>query len=411
MTMLPKEGIPWPALKAQLQEAGKNDVDWRGGRVPMFIHYAGEDVLDVARQAYQMYFSENGLGLRAFGSLERFESEVVAMGLGLLHGGPLARGAMTTGGTESIFLAVKAARDQARQRLPSRATPQIVMAASAHPAFDKAAHFMGLTPIRTPLRADFTADPAAIAAAITPDTVMVVGSAPAFPHGVVDPIGEIAAAASARGVWMHVDACVGGYFAPFAQQLGVELPDWDFSVPGVTSISADLHKYGYTAKGASTLFFRDADGFAGMGWYFDQWPRGQYFTHTLVGTRAGGAIAAAWAVMNYLGEDGYRRVAARVLATRRALQDGAAALGLPTLGNPQLSILAYGSPAHDIAAIGAGLTRRGWVAGYVTEPAGLHHMLNLTHEPVVGRYLDDLAAAIQEAPTPRGAAPRVDARY
>ncbi|WP_219216819.1 pyridoxal phosphate-dependent decarboxylase family protein [Variovorax boronicumulans] len=411
MTMLPKEGIPWPALKAQLEEAGKNDVDWRGGRVPMFIHYAGEDVLDVARQAYQMYFSENGLGLRAFGSLERFESEVVAMGLGLLHGGPLARGAMTTGGTESIFLAVKAARDQARGRLPSKGTPQIVMAASAHPAFDKAAHFMGLTPIRTPLRADFTADPAAIAAAITPDTVMVVGSAPAFPHGVVDPIGEIAAAASARGVWMHVDACVGGYFAPFAQQLGVTLPDWDFSVPGVTSISADLHKYGYTAKGASTLFFRDADGFAGMGWYFDQWPRGQYFTHTLVGTRAGGAIAAAWAVMNYLGEDGYRRVAARVLATRRALQDGAASLGLPTLGDPQLSILAYGSPAHDIAAIGAGLTRRGWVAGYVTEPAGLHHMLNLTHEPVVGRYLDDLAAAIQEAPAPQGAAPRVDARY
>lgn len=409
MASLPAEGIPWIELKAQLQEAGRADVDWRGGRVPMFIHYAGDDVLEVAKQAYLMYFSENGLGLRAFGSLERFENDVVSMGLGLLHGGPLARGAMTTGGTESIFLAVKAARDQARQRRPSAGTPQIVMAASAHPAFDKAAHFMGLEPIRTPLRADFTADPQAIAAAITPDTVMVVGSVPAFPHGVVDPIVEIAAAASAQGVWMHVDACVGGYFAPFAQQLGVVLPDWDFKVPGVVSISADLHKYGYTAKGASTLFFRDADSFAGMGWYFDKWPRGQYFTNTLVGTRAGGAIAAAWAVMNYLGEAGYRRIAGRVLATRHALQAGTAALGLPTFGDPQLSILAYGSPAHDMGAIGAGLARRGWVAGHVTEPAGLHHMLNLTHEPVVHRYLDDLAAAMAEAP--KGSGGPVAARY
>lgn len=397
MTTLPRTGVPWPELKAQLEQAGKNDVDWRGGRVPMFIHYAGDDVLDVAKQAYLMYFSENGLGLRAFGSLERFETEVVSMGLGLLHGGPLARGAMTTGGTESIFLAVKAARDQACQRRPGIGLPRIVMAESAHPAFDKAAHFMGLEAVRTPLRADFTADPEAIGKAITPNTVMVVGSAPAFPHGVVDPIGEIASIASAKGIWMHVDACVGGYFAPFAQQLGAQLPDWDFTVSGVTSISADLHKYGYAAKGASTLFFRDADGFAGMGWYFDKWPRGQYFTNTLVGTRAGGAIAAAWAVMNYLGEEGYQRIASRVLAIRLKLQIGAAELGLTTFGNPQLSILAYGSPEHDFAAVGSELSRRGWVPGYVTSPDGLHHMLNLTHEPVVGRYLDDLAASLAHA--------------
>lgn len=377
----------------------------------MFIHYAGDDVLEVAKQAYLMYFSENGLGLRAFGSLAQFEREVVEMGLGLLHGGEGTRGAMTTGGTESIFLAVKAARDLALKRRPGIGRPQIVMASSAHPAFDKAAHFMGLQPVRTPLRADFCADPDAIAAAITPDTVMVVGSVPAFPHGVVDPIDQIAAVAQARGVWMHVDACVGGYFAPFAQQLGVALPDWDFAVPGVTSISADLHKYGYAAKGASTLFFRDAESFAGMGWTFDNWPRGQYFTHTLVGTRAGGAIAAAWAVMKYLGVDGYQRITQRVLATRRALQHGAAELGLPTLGDPRLSILAYGSPAHDIAGIAKALAARGWVPGLVTNPAGLHHMLNLTHEPVVGRYLDDLAAAMKEAGRSGATAQAVDARY
>ena len=410
MNPLPKDGIAWPELSRQLKEAGSGDVDWRGGRVPMFIHYAGDDVLEVAKAAYLMYFSENGLGLRAFGSLARFESEVVQMALSLMHGDDATRGAMTTGGTESIFLAVKAARDQAKQRRPGMGTPQIVMARSAHPAFDKAAHFMGLKPVRTPLRADFSADPAAIAAAITADTVMVVGSVPAFPHGVVDPISEIAAAARAHGVWMHVDACVGGYFAPFARQLGADIPDWDFAVPGVTSISADLHKYGYTAKGASTLLFRDAESFAGMGWFFDNWPRGQYFTHTLVGTRAGGAIAAAWAVMNYLGESGYRRITQRVLDTRRALQAGTQQLGLATFGDPQLSILAYGSAAIDTAAVGARMTARGWVVGHVTEPAGFHHMLNLTHEPVVDNYLADLAECLAAAPTPVSRTP-LSVRY
>ena len=148
MTQLPKEGIPWSALEAQMLDAGKKDADWRGGRVPMFVHFAGDDVLEVAKQAYLMYFSENGLGMRAFGSLERFESEVVSMAIGLMHGGDGARGTMTTGGTESIFLAVKAARDSAKKR-SSSGTPQIVMANSAHPAFDKAAHFMGLDVVRT----------------------------------------------------------------------------------------------------------------------------------------------------------------------------------------------------------------------------------------------------------------------
>jgi sphinganine-1-phosphate aldolase len=411
MTMLSQQGTPWPELQTQLQDAGKNDVDWRNGRVPMFIHYAGDDVLDVAKQAYLMYFSENGLGLRAFKSLAKFESEVVAMGLGLLHGDAGTRGAMTTGGTESIFLAVKAARDLALQQRPRIGRPQMVLAASAHPAFDKAAHFMGLTTVRTPLQADFRADPEAMAAAITPDTVMLVGSVPAYPHGVVDPIAEIAAVAQARGLWMHVDACVGGYFAPFARMLGVPIPDWDFAVPGVTSISADLHKYGYAAKGASTLFFRDAASFAGMGWSFDNWPRGQYFTHTLVGTRAGGAIAAAWAVMKYLGVDGYQRITQRVLATRAAMSEGAAGLGLPTFGDPQLCILAFGSPEHDMGGIAAGLNARGWVPGLSKEPPGIHHMLNLTHEPVLGRYLSDLSDAIDEARMAGGPRVAVQARY
>ena len=394
---LRSEGLPWSELEPQMKAAGEHDVAWRDGRAPAFIHFAGDDVLEVAKRAYLMYFSENGLGLRAFGSLAKFESEVVAMGLALLGGGDDARGAMTTGGTESIFLAVKAARDHAVAARAVAGVPEIVLAHSAHPAFDKAAHFLGLATVRTPLRADFTADPEAIAAAITAKTVMLVGSAPAYPHGVMDPIGTIAAMAASRGIWMHVDACVGGYFAPFARKLGYPIEPFDFSVPGVTSISADLHKYGYAAKGASTLFFADPASFAHMAWSFDNWPRGQYMTNTLVGTRAGGAIAAAWAVMNYLGEAGYSRITERVLATRRALEAGVQPLGFHILGRPELSILAFGSEVHDIAAVGKAMTARGWLTGFVKEPAGIHQMLNLTHEPVVARYLSDLAESAEEA--------------
>jgi len=394
---LPEQGTPWAALEPRMAAAGEHDVDWRHGRAPAFIHFAGDEVLEVAKRAYLMYFSENGLGQRAFASLAKFEAEVVAMGLSLLGGGAGAKGAMTTGGTESIFLAVKAARDRAAASRRTEGRPQIVLAYSAHPAFDKAAHFLGLDIVRTPLRPDFTADPEAMAAAVTPATVMIVGSAPAYPHGVMDPIGEIAAMAATRGIWMHVDACVGGYLAPFARKLGAPIEAFDFSVPGVTSISADLHKYGYAAKGASTLFFADAASFAHMAWAFDGWPRGQYMTNTLVGTRAGGAIAAAWAVMNHLGEAGYLRITERVLATRRAYEAGVRSLGFEVMGRPELSILAFGSEQHDIAAVGKAMTARGWLTGFVKAPAGIHLMLNLTHEPVVGRYLDDLSASVDEA--------------
>ncbi|HEX2892257.1 pyridoxal phosphate-dependent decarboxylase family protein [Vineibacter terrae] len=404
MHRLPEKGIAWEALERQMQAAKAQDVDWVHGRAAVYIHYAGEDVLEVAKKAYLMFFSENGLGLRAFHSLATFEREVVGMGLSLLNGGNDGRGAMTTGGTESIFLAVKAARDWAHRTRPVAGTPEILLARTAHPAFDKAAHFLGLGTVRVPVGPDFTADVAAMRRAVTPRTVMVVGSAPAYPHGVVDPITDLAALAAEANLWMHVDACVGGYIAPFARKLGAPIADFDFAVPGVTSISADLHKYGYTAKGASTLFFRDVDAFGFMAYDFDNWPRGRYLTNTLVGTRAGGAIAAAWAVMNYLGEAGYLRVTERILATRRAYEDGLVRLGLKVWGRPELGILAYGSERHDIQAIGERLASKGWLVGYLTEPMGIHLMLNLTHEPVVDAYLADVAWAMETAGTVAGTA-------
>ncbi len=404
---LPEAGTPWEALADQLAEARNQDADWRGGRVPLYVHFAGDDVLEVAKRAYEMYFSENGLGPRAFKSLARMEREVVDIGLALMRAPAGACGAMTTGGTESIFLAVKAAREyRVSVRGGLRGTPRLVVPRSAHPAFDKAAFFMGIDVVRTPLMNDFRADPDAIAAAIDENTIMVVASAPAFPHGVVDPVTEIAGNAARHGVWCHVDACVGGYFAPFAAQLGVALPAWDLSVPGVCTISADLHKYGYTAKGASTLFFRDEATFSKMGWAFDDWPRGRYFTNTLVGTRPGGAIAAAWAVLRYLGASGYRRIAQRVLDTRRALQAGVVRQGFQVFGDPPLSIISYGGDTYDLEGITGELEARGWLVARTQQPNGFHHMLNLSHEPVIGQYLDDLESAIIGARSSTAQPPR-----
>ena len=394
MTELPRRGISPDELDAQMEAARAADVDWRNGRIGVYIHYAGEDVLAVAKQAYLKFFSENGLGPKAFPSLARFEAEVVAMTLGLLHGGPEARGAMTTGGTESIFLAVKTARDRALAEHPQIANPTIVAPQTAHPAFNKAAHFMGLRVIRVPVGADFRADVGAMAAACGSDTIMLVGSAPAYPHGVIDPIPQLGELALQRDLWLHVDACVGGFIAPFAKAVGIAIPEFDFAVPGVTSITADLHKYGYTAKGASTVLYRDEAAFRFQKFEFSDWPRGLYSTQTLVGTRAGGAIAAAWAVMNYLGHDGYCDRTRRILAVREKLEAGVRQLGLEVWGKPQLSILSYGSRKLDIVAVADRMTERGWFVGRLAEPPGIHLMLNLTHEPAVDAYLADLAWAV-----------------
>ena len=396
MTSLPKQGKSWSELDGEMDAARKGDVDWRRGRVGVYIHYAGEEVLDVAKKAYLKFFSENGLGPKAFPSLARFESDVVAMTLGLLHGGAGARGAMTTGGTESIFLAVKSARDWARVQRPAIERPQIVVPQTAHPAFNKAAEWLGLEVRRIPVGKDFCADADAMAAAIGPRTIMLLGSAPAYPHGVMDPIADIAAIAEKHDLWMHVDACVGGFIAPFAKLLGEPIGDFDFAVPGVMSMSADLHKYGYAAKGASTVLYRDAELFKFQAYSFSDWPRGVYSTQTLVGTRAGGAIAAAWAVMNFLGEDGYRAVTRRILDTRKGIGAGVVKLGLEVWGRPELSILSYGSPTLDIAQVADRLSTRGWFVGRLVEPPGIHLMLNLTHEPIVGEYLGDLEWALDE---------------
>ena len=259
MTHLPQQGSPWADIEAKLNATKSEDYAWKKGRLPLYVYWRDEELYQVARDAASLFFVENGLGKKAFPSVQKLEREVVGMVLNLMQANDEAGGNFTSGGTESIFLAVKTARDWARANRPGTGKPNIVLPQSAHPAFNKAAHFLDMRAIRVPLSSDFRADVAAMERTVDGDTVMIVGSAPAYPHGVFDPIEELGRIAAAQDLWLHVDCCVGGMLSPFVRRLGYDLPPYDFTVRGVTSISADLHKYGFAAKGASVILFRNAE--------------------------------------------------------------------------------------------------------------------------------------------------------
>ena len=269
---LPEKGIPKSEALAAMKSLREKDVRWQEGRVFSLIYYAGEEITDLLKEASLLFFSENGLNPTAFPSLRQLETEVVAMSVAILRGDDRVVGNMTSGGTESILLAVKSAREWARANRPDIREPEMILPLTAHPAFEKAAHYLDVKPVRTPLGPDFRADAAAVRDAITPRTILMVGSAPAYPFGVIDPIADLAAIAQERGILFHADACVGGFMLPFVRKLGYPVPDFDFAVPGVTSISADLHKYGYCVKGASVVLYRNAALRRGQFFAYTDWP-------------------------------------------------------------------------------------------------------------------------------------------
>lgn len=392
---LPKQGTDWGKLKTEMETRGSHDVKWREGKTAVYVFNAGPDVAEVQKEAYTMFMSENGLGPMAFPSLKQMEDEVVSMGLGLLHGPEGSAGNITSGGTDSITMAVKTARDYARKEKGVTGQCNIVAPWSVHPAFDKAAKMMEIEIRRIPC-ADLLADPKAMEEAADGNTIMMVGSAPCFPYGLIDPIEKLGALAEKKKLWLHVDACVGGYIAPFVRMNGGDVPPFDFEVPGVMSMSADLHKYGYCAKGASTVLFRSEELRAHMIFDCADWPGGRMVTPTLAGTRPGGAIAAAWAVMNFLGEEGYRTKHRQVTNAREAIEAGIAKLGFRVLGKPQLGIVSFTHDEADPFAVWGKLFERGWFTSLTTEPKGLHLMLSPFHESVADTYLADIEWALGE---------------
>ena len=399
MKTIPAHGRPWDELKGELEAAKKDDFSWREGRMALYFYYLDEEVKRVQQEAYQAYWTENAMGVRAFPSMKQLETDVMEMALSLHHGGPDTAGSFTSGGSESIFMALKTARDWARATMGITA-PNIVMPRTAHPTFNRAADFLGLKVQRVPTtRNDFRADVGAMEAKIDDATIMLVGSAPNYPFGVFDPIGDIAALAERRGLWMHVDACVGGFLAPFAKALGYDIPDFDFAVPGVMSISADIHKYGYAPKGASTMLLRDKELQRHQTFTFNDWERGPYINNVFQGTRSGGAVAAAWAVMHYLGRDGYVKWAKVLMDAVDGLTEGIDKIdGLRVLKPHELCIFVYVSddPDVNIGAVAEAMTERGWFVGRQAEPVGIHMHLNPVHAQTADIYLTDLAEVVAD---------------
>lgn len=391
---LPTQGSSKKDVIARMSAARDHDVKWQQGRAFGLVYHVDEKIDKLLKEAYTLFFSENGLNPTAFPSIRKFESEVLAMTASLLGGDENVCGNMTTGGTESLLMTVKTARDWARQRYPHISQPEVILPVTAHPAFEKAAEYFDVRLVQVPVRSDFRADPEAMRRAITPNSIMMVGSAPSYPHGVVDPIRELATMAQQHGLLFHTDACVGGFLLPFARKLGYPIPDFDFSVAGVTSISADLHKFGYAAKPASVILYRDPEIRRHQMFVSINWPGGIYPSPTMTGSRAAGPIAAAWALMNHLGETGYLEITKTVMETTRIIQEGIRNIpGLKVLSDPEMSVFAIASDSLDVYEVADELDLHGWHLDRQHFPRCLHVTINHVHSKIAGEFLADLASA------------------
>jgi len=396
-TSIPSKGIPKEQLLSKMQAMREKDADWRSGKTWSLVYYAGEEHTNFLKKAHNMFFSENGLSPLAFPSLKTFENEVIAMTAGMLGGDENVSGTMTSGGTESILMAMKAYRQWARANRPSVKEPEILLPATAHPAFEKAAHYFDLKPVHSPVGNDFKADVNGVRELISDNTIVMVGSAPAYPHGVIDPISELAAIAKENNIGFHVDSCLGGFMLPWLKKLGYSVPSFDFSVPGVTSISADIHKYGYAAKGASVVLYRSKELRRHQFFVYSNWAGGIYASPSMTGTRAGGSIAAAWAALNSIGEEGYMRLAESAMKTAKAIMEGISGIKeLYILGKPDMSVFAFASDILDIFALGDAMDRRGWHLDRQQFPSSLHMMVTAAHEKVAGPFISDLNESVKE---------------
>jgi glutamate/tyrosine decarboxylase-like PLP-dependent enzyme len=396
-----QQGRPVDEVIAELEAKREGDLKWSDGRTFGMVYDGGPSVHEVAERAAHLYLHENALNTKAFPSLGQIQSEVVGWTAGLLNGPETVAGFLTSGGTESILCACLAARERAEAERGVTA-PEIVLAESAHAAFHKAAHLFGMTVRKVPVKDDWTADVDAMAAEIGPQTALVVGSAPQYPQGVVDDIPAIAALARSVDANCHVDACMGGFVLPFVERLGRDVPPWDFRVDGVTTISADVHKLGYAPKGVSVILHRTKESRRWQTFVFDGWLGGFYASPNLQGTRSGLPMAAAWAVIQHLGVDGYVDLTRQTLENADRLRAGIAALdGVRVLGDGAYHLVALASdPASsdpvDVFALGDALLARGWFHDRQGPPDTLHSTVSNTNTGVIDDYLADLAACIAE---------------
>lgn len=403
---IPSEGEKPEAILQQIGRMKAEDVAWKEGKAWSLVYYVDETHDQLLKAASSELFSGNYLNPLAFKSLHHMEQEVVHMTTNLLHGGEAAVGVMTTGGTESILLSMFCYRQRAKKLHPKITQPEVVVPVTIHPAFDKAAVLFGLQLRKAPVDESRSVIPAEVEKLITKNTILLVASAPSYPNGVLDPIEAIASIATRNHLPFHVDACVGGFMLPWLERLGYSIPAWDYRVAGVTSISADVHKFGFGAKGASVVSYRNMDYLRHQFVVTTDYPGGIYISPTLLGTRAGGPIAAAWAGLKHLGENGYLALAKKLMAGVEKLHRGLETLpGIVVVGRPCMNLISYTTKDNnpDIFVVADQLEDRGWMVERQQFPDCIHLTVLPTNVEVIDQYLHDLQAAYTYASAHPGA--------
>lgn len=397
---IPKKGATEGQVFETLQRYRQKDADWRSGKTWGYVFDAGRTIEALGKRAYAEFLSENALDPTIYPSLLRLENEVVGMALDHLRAPAGAAGNFTSGGTESCILAVKAARDSFRAAHPDVAEPELVLPVTAHAAFHKAAHYLGLRTVLVPVDPkSFRADVNAARAALGPKTALLVGSAPSYAHGVVDPIRELGALAKERGVLFHVDGCIGAFLLPFLRMLGQNVPDFDFGVEGVTSMSMDLHKYAYCPKGASVVLFRDKALRRYMLFACASWSGYTMVNTTIQSTKSGGPLAAAWAVLNHIGQEGYLEIARSMRDAMHELCAGIRAIPeLELCGEPDMTLLSCRSSVLNVFALADEMKELGWYIqpslGFGAGGPSFHLSLQPGNVPRVSEFLKDLRVGV-----------------
>jgi sphinganine-1-phosphate aldolase len=398
---IPQQGLSKEEILSTLQAFKTRDMDWKAGKVWCYVYNPGEDPADVTRAAYLSFLSENGLDPTVFPSLLKLETDVVRATIHLLRGDSNAVGHLTTGGTESIMLAVKTARDKARAEHPEITQPEMVLPKTAHAAFHKAAHYLSVKPVLVDIDPQtFKVRAEDMYAAITPNTILLVASAPSYSQGVIDPIAEIGKIAQEKNLLFHVDACVGGLHLSFMRKLGYAVPGFDFTVPGVTSISTDLHKYGYAAKGCSVIMYRSKNIRKHQIFACTDTTGYTLINPTMLSSKTGGPMAGAWAILNFLGEEGYKNIVKEVQEATKKLIDGVNAIqDLQVLGEPAMCMFSFKSDTLNVYQLADEMSKRGWyIQGQFSTPLtprNLHISVNQGTIHNVDVLLKDLRECVE----------------
>ena len=400
---LPRSGMNRDAIRAQLTDYKKDDVDWASGRVFGYVFDPGAEILGFAKEIYNRFMTENALDFSVYPSLLRMENDLVAILRDHLRGDEQVVGNFTSGGTESILLAVKAARDYYRHHRPEIKLPEMILPSTAHAAFHKAAHYFGIRTVSVSVNPEtFKAEVSAMKKHITPNTIFMAGSAPSYTQGVIDPIAELSELAGSHGIWFHTDACMGGFLLPYFKKLGRPVPDFDFSLPGVSSISVDLHKYAYTPKGASLILHRNPELRKFQMFSFSRWLGYTMINPTVQSTKSGGPLAAAWAVLHYVGDDNYLAFAGKKLEATEAIRAGIEAIPeLHILGDPQMTLLSFTSGEVSIFHIIDEMQAKGWYIqpsfSFDNVPANIHLSINLSNVGKTDQFSADLGQSVAGA--------------